>query len=59
MRIEFQVRKAGQVIYRMDFPNDDPWQFDEFSKVALADFHLKHPSVSLLDDDVEMRWVNA
>jgi hypothetical protein len=57
MRIEFQVRKAGNIIYRLDFPADEGWQFAEYSKFALSDFNAKHPNVSLLGDDVEMKWV--
>jgi len=56
MRVQFQLIRDGDVIYHMDFPNDEPWMFDEFSRVALDAFHRLHPNVSLLEDDVITNW---
>ena len=56
MRVQFQVIRDGDTIYSMDFPTDERWQFAEFSKVALADFHVQFPGISLIDDDVIMNW---
>jgi hypothetical protein len=56
MRAQFQVIRDGDVIYRMDFPIDEAWKFDEFSRIAHADFHRLRPNVSLLDDDVIIKW---
>lgn len=49
----------GSVIYRMDFPIDEPWQFAEFAKVALNDFTAKFPSISLADSSVSMMFVES
>lgn len=59
MRIKFEVIKDGESIYSMDFPVDKPDQFGEFSRVALDDFRTRIPTVSLLDDDVQMKWSKA
>ena len=56
MRVQFLVIRDGDVIYQMEFPNDEPWMFDEFSRVAHDDFHRRLPSVSLLDEDVIIKW---
>jgi hypothetical protein len=56
MHSEFQVWKDAQLIYSMSFPTGGSWQFDEFSKVALADFHAQQPAISLTDEDVSMNW---
>ena len=57
MDCEFQVWKDAQLIYSVSFPTDESWQFHEFSKVALADFHKQQPAILLTDDDVSMNWV--
>lgn len=59
MRFQFQVWKGAQIIYGMEFPADEAWQFAEFSKIALQDFHSNHPDVSLLDDDIVMKWAKV
>jgi len=56
MCVEFQVWQSGQIIYRMDFPTDESWQYAEFAKTALNDFHERFPSVSLLDANIQMKW---
>jgi hypothetical protein len=58
MHSEFQVWKDAQLIYTKSFPTGKGWQFDEFSKVALADFHKHLPTVRLTDDEVSMNWIH-
>ncbi|RUV41408.1 hypothetical protein EOD29_22905 [Mesorhizobium sp. M1A.T.Ca.IN.004.03.1.1] len=56
MRAEFQVWQDSSIIYRLDFPNQEPWQFGEFSKAAIDDFHAQYPAISIFD--VQFKWVN-
>ena len=56
MKMQFQVIRDGDVIYYMDFPIDERWQLDEFSLVALTEFHKLHPDILLQDEDVIIKW---
>lgn len=56
MKMQFQVIRDGDVIYHMDFPVDERWQLDEFSKIALGEFHKLHPDILLSDEDVIIKW---
>ena len=56
MRIELRVDRNGQTIFRAE--SDTGWgsSFAEFSKLALREFNQQHTEVSLLDDDVWLKF---
>lgn len=56
MKLQFQVLRDGSEIFQMDFVSDERWQLDEFSLVALTEFHKLHPDILLQDEDVIIKW---
>ena len=55
MKLQFQVLRDGSEIFQMDFVSER-WQLDEFSLVALTEFHKLHPDILLQDEDVIIKW---
>jgi hypothetical protein len=56
MRIELRVEREGQTIFRAECDTERGSSFAEFSKLALREFNQRHPEVSLLDDDVWLKF---
>ena len=56
MRIELRVHRNGQTIFRAECDTERGSSFAEFSKLALREFNQRHPEVSLLDDDVWLKF---
>jgi hypothetical protein len=56
MRIELRVERKGQTIFRAECDTERGSGFAEFSKFALREFNQRHPEVSLLDDDVWLKF---
>ena len=56
MRIELRVDRNGQTIFRAECDTERGSSFAEFSKLALREFNQQHPEVSLLDDDVWLKF---
>ena len=56
MRIELRVDRNGQTIFRAECDTQRGSSFAEFSKSALRDFSHRHPEVSLLDDDIWLKF---
>ena len=56
MRIELRVDRNGQTIFRAECDTERGSSFAEFSKSALRDFGHRHPEVSLLDDDIWLKF---
>jgi hypothetical protein len=56
MRIELRVDRNGQTIFRAECDTERGSSFAEFSKLALREFTQRHPGVSLLDDDVWLKF---
>jgi len=56
MRIELRVNRNGQTIFRVECDTERGSSFAEFSKLALREFNQRHPEVSLLDDDVWLKF---
>ena len=56
MRIEMRVERNGRAIFRAEFDTELGGSFAEYSKMALKEFHRQHPEVSLLDDDVWLKF---
>ena len=56
MRIELRVDRNGQTIFRAECDTERGGSFAEFSKLALREFNQRHPEVSLLDDDVWLKF---
>ena len=56
MRIELRVDRNGQTIFRPECDTERGSSFGEFSKLALREFNQRHPEVSLLDDDVWLKF---
>lgn len=55
--IVFSVSKGGRRIFNLEFVVDgSEWQLAELSKQALLEFHRRFPQVSLLDDDIQMKF---
>lgn len=58
MKVEMRVEKSGRVIFRAQY-DTGAGGFAELSKMALEQFRKDHPKVSLLDEDVWVKWDNA
>ena len=56
MRIEMRVERNGRSIFRAEFDTEVGGSFAECSKMALKEFHRQHPEISLLDDDVWLKF---
>ena len=56
MRIEMRVEQNGKTIFRAECCTERGGNFAEFSKLALRKFNQQHPEVSLLDDDVWLKF---
>ena len=56
MRIELRVDRKGEIIFRAECDTERGSSFAEFSKLALREFNQRHPEVSLLDDDVWLKF---
>jgi len=56
MRIEMRVEQNGKTIFRAECYTERGGNFAEFSKLALRKFNQQHPKVSLLDDDVWLKF---
>jgi hypothetical protein len=56
MRIELRVDRNGQTIFRAECDTERGSSFAEFSKLALREFNQPYPEVSLLDDDVWLKF---
>jgi hypothetical protein len=56
MRIELRVDRSGQTIFRAECDTERGGSFAEFSKLALREFDQWHPEVSLLDEDVWLKF---
>ena len=56
MRIELRVDRNGQTIFRAECDTGRGSSFAEFSKLALKEFNQRHSEVSLLDDDVWLKF---
>jgi hypothetical protein len=56
MRIELRVDRNGETIFRAECDTERGGSFAEFSKSALKEFDQQHPDVSLLDDDVWLKF---
>ena len=56
MRIELRVDRNGQTIFRAECDTERGSSFAEFSKLALRELNQRHPEVSLLDDDVWLKF---
>ena len=53
-----RVEKSGRVIFRAQY-DTGAGGFAELSTMALEQFRKDHPKVSLLDEDVWVKWDNA
>ena len=56
MRIEMRVDRNGQTIFRAECDTERGSSFAEFSKLALREFSQRHPEVSLLNDDIRVKF---
>jgi hypothetical protein len=56
MRIELRVEQNGKTIFKAECDTGRGGSFAEFSKSALKKFNEEHPEVSLLDDDVRLKF---
>ena len=56
MRIEMRVERNGKSIFRAEFDTELGGSFAEYSKMALKEFPQQHPEVSLLDDEVWLKF---
>jgi len=56
MLIELRVDRNGQTIFRAECDTERGSSFAEFSKLALREFNQRHPEVSLLDDDIWLKF---
>ena len=56
MRIELRVDRNGQTIFRAECDTERGSSFANFSKLALKEFNQRHPDVSLVDDDVWLKF---
>ena len=56
MNASFQVIRDGAIIFEAFFENATPKNLPRYSLAAVEKFHLDHPDISLIDDDVIMKW---
>ncbi len=56
MRIEMRVERNGRSNFRAEYYAEVGLSFAEYAKMALKEFHRQHPEVSLLDDDVWLKF---
>jgi hypothetical protein len=56
MRIEMRVVQNGKTIFRAECDTERGGNFAEFSRLALRKFNQEHPEISLLDDDVWLKF---
>ena len=56
MRIELRVDRNGQTIFRAECDTERGSSFAKFSKLVLSEFSHRHPEVSLLDDDIWLKF---
>ncbi len=56
MRIEMRVERSGSSVFRAEFDTELGGSFAQYSKMALKEFQRQHPEVSLLDDDVWLKF---
>jgi hypothetical protein len=52
MRIELRVEQKGKAIFQAELGGN----FAQFARVALTKFSKEHPEISLLDDDVWLKF---
>jgi hypothetical protein len=56
MRIELRIDRNGETIFRAECDTEQGGSFAEFTNSALKEFNQQHPDVSLLDDDVWLKF---
>ena len=56
MLIEVRVEQNGKTIFRAECDTERGGSFAQFSKSALTKFKQQHPEVSLLDDNVWLKF---
>jgi len=56
MRIELRVEQNGKTVFRVERDTERGGSFAEFSKSALRKFNQEHPEISLLDEDVWLKF---
>jgi hypothetical protein len=56
MRIALRVEQHGKTIFRAECDTGRGGSFAEFSKLALREFNRQYPEVSLLDEDVWLKF---
>lgn len=55
--VVFSVSKGARRIFSLEFVVDgSEWQLADLSRQALLEFHQRFPQISLLDDDVQMKF---
>ena len=54
MKMKFQVIRDGDTIF--ESTADDKSGFPKLTKKALKKFGKEHPTISLLDEDVILKW---
>jgi hypothetical protein len=57
MKIGICLEKAGAPIFRCAYDAERKEQVADFAKLALEEFHKRHPDL-LFDDDVTLKWVS-
>jgi hypothetical protein len=56
MRIELRVEQKGKTIFQAECDTERGGTFAQFARVALTKFSQEHPEISLLDDDVWLKF---
>ena len=56
MNASFQVIRNGLIIFEAFFEDATPKNLPRYSLVAVEKFQLDHPDISLIGDDIIMKW---
>ena len=56
MLIELRVEQNGKTIFRAECDTERGGSFAQLSKSALTKFKQQHPEISLLDDNVWLKF---
>ena len=59
MQVEFQVLRAGAVIFRKQYARGPDWKFGANVADALAEFHHQLPNIDLSDPDIDLKWTDV
>ena len=56
MEIKVTIVKGGKAIFGGKFPIIKPEDFRDFSRLVFEQFRRQHPAISLMDDDVIVKF---